>query len=174
MRNNTGSCDKQNTSLVAHAQELDAAGVNVVAISRDKPAAHEKYAAKLGIPYTLVSDPDDTFAKEADAIVEKSMYGKKYLGPARARLPRRHHRPHHRRDRKGRLQESRQRTPHPHPKLESVFVYAPASRGSPSNVNTFYRLAYTSLQFANVIFHDSFPQRASEMSQVIIPACIAL
>jgi peroxiredoxin Q/BCP len=84
MRNNTGSCDKQNTSLVAHAQELDAAGVNVVAISRDKPAAHEKYAAKLGIPYTLVSDPDDTFAKEADAIVEKSMYGKKYLGPARA------------------------------------------------------------------------------------------
>lgn len=84
MRNNTGSCDKQNTSLVAHAQELDDAGVNVVAISRDKPAAHEKYAAKLGIPYTLVSDPDDTFAKEADAIVEKSMYGKKYFGPARA------------------------------------------------------------------------------------------
>lgn len=84
MRNNTGSCDKQNTSLVAHAKELAAAGVNVVAISRDKPAAHEKYAAKLGIPYTLVSDPDDTFAKEADAIVEKSMYGKKYLGPARA------------------------------------------------------------------------------------------
>ncbi|MCC5840359.1 MAG: redoxin domain-containing protein [Opitutales bacterium] len=84
MRNNTGSCDKQNTSLVAHAAELDAAGVNLVAISRDKPPAHAKYAAKLGIPYTLISDPDDTFAKEADAIVEKSMYGKKYLGPARA------------------------------------------------------------------------------------------
>jgi peroxiredoxin Q/BCP len=43
-----------------------------------------KYAAKKQITYTLASDPADLFAQAADAVVEKSMYGKKYFGPARA------------------------------------------------------------------------------------------
>ena len=46
--------------------------------------SHAKYAAKKGITYTLASDPEDRFAKAADAIVEKSMYGRKFTGPARA------------------------------------------------------------------------------------------
>ncbi len=84
MKNNTGSCDKQNDSLAAHAGEIAKAGYNLVAISRDTPGSHVKYAAKKKIAYTLASDPEDLFAKAADAIVEKSMYGKTYFGPARA------------------------------------------------------------------------------------------
>ena len=84
MRNNTGSCDKQIDSLVAAAADLDRLGCDVIAISRDTPASHQKYAAKKKIPFTLVSDPDDGFARAADAVVEKSMYGKTYLEPARA------------------------------------------------------------------------------------------
>jgi peroxiredoxin Q/BCP len=84
MKNNTGSCDKQNDSLVAHAAEFAKAGYNLVAISRDTPSSHVKYAAKKKIAYTLASDPSDLFAQAADAVVEKSMYGKKYFGPARA------------------------------------------------------------------------------------------
>lgn len=84
MKNNTGSCDKQNDSLAAHAAELAKAGYNLVAISRDTPGSHLKYAAKKKITYTLASDPTDLFAQAADAVVEKSMYGKKYFGPARA------------------------------------------------------------------------------------------
>jgi len=84
MKNNTGSCDKQNDSLAAHAAELDRRGYNLVAISRDTCGSHLKYAAKKKIAYTLASDPEDLFAKAADAIVEKSMYGKTYEGPARA------------------------------------------------------------------------------------------
>jgi peroxiredoxin Q/BCP len=84
MKNNTGSCDKQNDSLVAHAAEFAKAGYNLIAISRDTPGSHVKYAAKKKIAYTLASDPSDLFAQAADAIVEKSMYGKKYFGPARA------------------------------------------------------------------------------------------
>jgi peroxiredoxin Q/BCP len=84
MKNNTGSCDKQNDSLAAHAAELAKAGYNLVAISRDTPGSHVKYAAKKQITYTLASDPADLFAQAADAVVEKSMYGKKYFGPARA------------------------------------------------------------------------------------------
>lgn len=84
MKNNTGSCDKQNDSLAAHAAEFAKRGYNLVAISRDTCGSHKKYAEKKGIDYVLVSDPDDLFSKAADAVVEKSMYGKTYLGPARA------------------------------------------------------------------------------------------
>ena len=84
MKNNTGSCDKQNDSLAAHAAELTKAGYDLIAISRDTPGSHLKYAVKKKITYTLASDPTDLFAQAADAVVEKSMYGKKYFGPARA------------------------------------------------------------------------------------------
>ena len=84
MRNNTGSCDKQNDSLAAHAAEFDARGCNLVAVSRDTGGSHLKYAAKKNIGHTLASDPDDLFAKAADAVVEKFMYGRTFEGPARA------------------------------------------------------------------------------------------
>lgn len=84
MKNNTGSCDKQNDSLAAHAAEFDRAGYNLVALSRDTGGSHLKYAAKKKISYVLASDPGDLFAQAADSMVEKSMYGKTYQGPARA------------------------------------------------------------------------------------------
>lgn len=84
MKNNTGSCDRQNDSLAAHAGEFAKLGYNLVALSRDTCGSHLKYAAKKKISYTLASDPDDAIAKAADAIVKKSMYGKTYDGPARA------------------------------------------------------------------------------------------
>ena len=84
MKNNTGSCDKQNDSLAAHAAEFDRAGYNLVALSRDTSGSHLKYAVKKKIAYVLASDPGDLFAQAADSIVEKSMYGKTYQGPARA------------------------------------------------------------------------------------------
>lgn len=84
MRNNTGGCDKQNDSLAKHAAEFAKAGYNLVAVSRDAAGSHLKYAAKKGITYALVSDPDDLFAQATDSIIEKSMYGRKFTGPARA------------------------------------------------------------------------------------------
>ncbi|MCW5548142.1 MAG: redoxin domain-containing protein [Opitutaceae bacterium] len=84
MRNNTGGCDKQNDSLVKHAAAFAKAGYNLVAVSRDTISSHRKYAAKKGITYVLASDPDDGFARATDSLVEKSMYGKKFTGPARA------------------------------------------------------------------------------------------
>jgi peroxiredoxin Q/BCP len=84
MKNNTGSCDKQNDSLAAHAAEFARAGYDLVGVSRDTSGSHLKYAAKRKIPYPLVSDPDDQFARATDSIVEKSMYGRTFSGPARA------------------------------------------------------------------------------------------
>jgi peroxiredoxin Q/BCP len=84
MKNNTGSCDKQNDSLVACAEEIDRAGYNLVALSRDTAGSHTRYAAQKKITYPLVSDPKDLFAHAADSMVEKSMYGRTFFGPARA------------------------------------------------------------------------------------------
>lgn len=84
MRNNTSACDLQTAALVARAADIAKTGWNLIAVSRDTCASHAKYAAKIGAGYTLVSDPEDLFAKAVDSMLEKSMYGKKYLGPARA------------------------------------------------------------------------------------------
>lgn len=84
MRNNTGGCDKQNDSLVGYAAALDRAGFNLIAVSRDTVASHRRYAAKKGITYALASDPEDRFARATVSLVEKSMYGRKFIGPARA------------------------------------------------------------------------------------------
>ena len=84
MRNNTSACDKQNASLAAGEAAITAKGYQIIAVSRDKCTSHAKYAQKLGIAYTLVADPEDRVATALDAVIEKSMYGKKYMGPARA------------------------------------------------------------------------------------------
>ena len=84
MRNNTSACDKQSASLSKHEKAILKAGYRLIGVSRDACSSHLKYAAKHKLGYTLVADPDDLFSKAMDAIVEKSMYGKKYQGPARA------------------------------------------------------------------------------------------
>jgi len=84
MKNNTGSCDKQNTSLAAHAEAFDAKGYNLIAISKDGGKSHQNYAQKMGINYTLASDPEYAFAKATDSVVEKKMYGKVFEGPSRS------------------------------------------------------------------------------------------
>jgi len=84
MRNNTPGCDRQKVGGGARPAEFDRAGYNLVAVSRDTCGSHAKYAAKKKIGYTLVSDPDDLFARATDSVVEKSMYGRTFTGPARA------------------------------------------------------------------------------------------
>jgi thioredoxin-dependent peroxiredoxin len=84
MKNKTPTCDRQNASLARDAAELDRAGFNVIALSRDTCGSHARYAAAKEIPYVLASDPDDRFARAADSLVAKQMYGRAFTGPARA------------------------------------------------------------------------------------------
>lgn len=84
MRNNTGGCDKQNRSLAEHASWFDEQGFNLIALSKDTCGSHKNYADKLGISYTLASDPEFKFARATDSIVEKKMYGKTFDAPTRS------------------------------------------------------------------------------------------
>ena len=56
----------------------------VIGVSRDSVAAHDKFKAKYKLPFTLASDADGKTSAAYDTWVEKSMYGRKYMGIERA------------------------------------------------------------------------------------------
>ena len=59
-------------------------GHHLVGLSPDTRASPRKCAVKKSGPFVLASDPAAAFARAADAIVGKSMYGRTYEGPARS------------------------------------------------------------------------------------------
>ncbi|MFP4541624.1 MAG: redoxin domain-containing protein [Opitutales bacterium] len=84
MKNNTGGCDRQIDALAAAAEEIRATGVHLIALSRDTGGSHLRYAARRGIDFLLVSDPEDRFASATGSLVEKKMYGRTFTGPSRS------------------------------------------------------------------------------------------
>ena len=84
MKGGTPGCDRQVESLRGFAAELARAGYGLIAVSRDGATAQARQGEKKKLPFTLVSDPGDRFAQATDSLVEKSMYGRKFTGPARA------------------------------------------------------------------------------------------
>jgi peroxiredoxin Q/BCP len=56
----------------------------VVGVSRDSVASHEKFKAKQGFPFELLSDPDESLCDLFDVIKEKNLYGKKVMGIERS------------------------------------------------------------------------------------------
>jgi len=60
------------------------AGVQVVGVSRDPVASHDKFAARESLPFPLLADLHEKVCKLFDVIKQKSMYGRKYLGVERS------------------------------------------------------------------------------------------
>ncbi|MDB2469782.1 redoxin domain-containing protein, partial [Alphaproteobacteria bacterium] len=56
----------------------------VIGISKDKPAKQAKFRAKYGLTCLLGADHETRFCEEFGVFVEKSMYGKTYMGIQRA------------------------------------------------------------------------------------------
>lgn len=56
----------------------------VVGVSRDSVERHDKFKAKYDLPFTLVSDVDGSICEAYGTWVEKSMYGRKYMGIERS------------------------------------------------------------------------------------------
>ena len=55
----------------------------MLGVSADEQKAHQKFTVKYGLPFTLLSDPGHTMLEQYNAWVEKSMYGRQYMGVAR-------------------------------------------------------------------------------------------
>ncbi len=56
----------------------------ILGASRDSVASHEKFKAKQGFPFELLSDPDEKLCKQFDVIREKTLYGRKFMGVERS------------------------------------------------------------------------------------------
>ena len=56
----------------------------IFGVSRDSLASHEKFKAKQGFPFDLLSDPDEKLCKKFDVIHEKTLYGRKFMGVVRS------------------------------------------------------------------------------------------
>ncbi|HXY96085.1 MAG TPA: peroxiredoxin [Steroidobacteraceae bacterium] len=60
------------------------AGAEVVGVSRDSVASHDKFAARETLPFPLLADSDERLCRLFDVIKPKSLYGRKYLGVERS------------------------------------------------------------------------------------------
>ena len=80
----TPGCTAQACAIRDRSAEFDEAGAVVLGLSPDPVPALRKFADKYGLPFTLLADTEHAVADEYGAWVEKSMYGRKYWGNARA------------------------------------------------------------------------------------------
>ena len=83
-KDDTSGCTKQAQDFTALADEFAAAGAKVVGLSRDEMKKHDKFIAKYELKVPLASDADGAISDAFGTWVEKSMYGRKYMGMERS------------------------------------------------------------------------------------------
>ena len=83
-RDSTPGCTREGEGFRDHYQSFREHGCEIVGVSRDTLASHQKFAAKHDFPFPLIADTDETLCRQFDVIKEKNMYGKKVMGIERS------------------------------------------------------------------------------------------
>jgi peroxiredoxin Q/BCP len=83
-KDDTSGCTREAQDFTDLAGEFKKAGVKVVGLSRDPMKKHEKFISKYNLGVPLASDEDGRVSDAFGTWVEKSMYGRKYMGMERA------------------------------------------------------------------------------------------
>jgi len=83
-KDDTSGCTLEAQNFTQLAPDFKAAGVEVIGVSRDPMKSHEKFIGKYSLAVPLVSDEDGRVSDAFGTWVEKSMYGRKYMGMERA------------------------------------------------------------------------------------------
>lgn len=79
-KDDTSGCTKEACDFRDSLAPITKAGAVVVGVSKDGQAAHQKFIAKYGLPFALLSDEDAAVCTAYGVYKEKSMYGRKYMG----------------------------------------------------------------------------------------------
>jgi len=82
-KDNTSGCTAEACSLRDNYQALQAEGYEVVGVSKDTAASHQKFKEKHQLPFPLIADVNHDLLEAMGAWGEKSMYGKKVMGTIR-------------------------------------------------------------------------------------------
>ncbi len=83
-KDDTSGCTKEALDFTEHLPEFEAAGAIVLGLSPDDEKKHRKFIDKHDLGVRLLADTDKKAAQAYEVWVEKSMYGRKYMGVERA------------------------------------------------------------------------------------------
>jgi peroxiredoxin Q/BCP len=83
-KDDTPGCTREAVDFTYLADDFREAGAKVVGVSRDPMTRHVKFATKYGLKVPLASDEDGAISEAFGTWGEKSLYGRKYMGMARA------------------------------------------------------------------------------------------
>lgn len=82
-KDNTPGCTAEACNLRDNYQALLDAGYVVLGVSSDDEKSHQKFISKFELPFPLLADTEKEIHEKYGTWVEKSMYGRKYMGTAR-------------------------------------------------------------------------------------------
>ena len=83
-KDDTSGCTREAQDFTSLAGDFSKAGATVVGVSRDPMKKHEKFIDKYGLKVPLASDEDGRISEAFGTWVQKSMYGRKYMGMERS------------------------------------------------------------------------------------------
>jgi peroxiredoxin Q/BCP len=83
-RDNTPGCTTEGQQFRDLYPKFLKAGAVVAGVSRDSLKSHASFSEKMGFPFPLLADPDETLCKQFDVIRMKNMYGKQVRGVERS------------------------------------------------------------------------------------------
>jgi peroxiredoxin Q/BCP len=83
-KDDTSGCTREAKDFTALAQAFEEAGTWILGVSRDDPKKHRKFTEKYELKVGLASDMDGSACEAFGTWVEKSLYGRKYMGIERA------------------------------------------------------------------------------------------
>ncbi len=85
-KDDTSGCTTEGKDFSALLPEFEKAGATVIGISPDSAKSHDKFKAKHGLSVVLVADEDKSAIQDYGVWVEKSMYGRKFMGVERTTI----------------------------------------------------------------------------------------
>jgi peroxiredoxin Q/BCP len=83
-KDDTSGCTQEALRFTEKAAQFGKLGAEVIGVSRDSVASHDKFAAKHGLAVTLASDEQGAVCEAYGVWREKAMYGRKYMGIERS------------------------------------------------------------------------------------------
>ena len=83
-KDDTSGCTQEAKDFTALAKDFAKAKTRIVGVSKDPPKKHDKFKEKYGIPYTLISDEETSLCQAFGIWVQKTLYGRKYMGIERS------------------------------------------------------------------------------------------
>jgi peroxiredoxin Q/BCP len=83
-KDDTPGCTTEGQGFRDHYEDFQQAGAEIVGVSRDSVASHEKFKAKYDFPFELISDGEEKLCTIFNVMREKNMYGRKVMGVERS------------------------------------------------------------------------------------------